>query len=115
MWLKTQQLLKFMKKYTQNTPKSGVQKYVLVSFKFLLSVGLEIAYTYRYCTKLFVSFSNQCQKMPQSTEKKFKETRNLVKFLYVCKISSPTDKRNLNETNTFFLHRISGYFKCIFS
>ena len=40
---------------------------------------------------------------------------NLVQFLYACKFSSPTDKGNLNETNTDFLHQISEYFECIFS
>ena len=31
-----------------------------------------------------------------------KGTINLVQFLYACKVTSPTDKRNKNETNKDF-------------
>ena len=34
----------------------------------------------------------------------FKLKRNLVKFLYACKVTSPTDKRNQNESKKDFLH-----------
>jgi hypothetical protein len=36
-------------------------------------------------------------------------------FLYAFKISSPTDKKNTNESKNVFLHKISQYFVCIFS
>ena len=45
--------------------------------------------------------------------KKSKFFRNLVHFLYACKISSPTDKRNLNENKKDIVHKILEYFVCI--
>ena len=43
-----------------------------------------------------------------------RETINLVQFLYECKVTSPTDKRNTNESKYDFLHKIYKYFVCIF-
>jgi hypothetical protein len=38
------------------------------------------------------------------------ETINLVQNLHACKVTSPTDKVNINESNYEFLHQIYKYF-----
>ena len=43
------------------------------------------------------------------------ETRNLAQFLYACKVTSPIDKRNKNETKKDLLHKVSNNFVCIYS
>ena len=43
------------------------------------------------------------------------ETKNIVQFLYACKISCPKDKSNKRLDQTFFLPKISKCFLSIFA
>ena len=59
-------IIEYYEKILTKYSEIWFKKYVLISFKFLLSVGLIIVHEYRNFTKFCVSLSNPCQKMSRN-------------------------------------------------
>ena len=70
-----------MKKYTQNIFISCVKISFMVPFVFLLSVGLEILQTERYCTNFVKSLSNPYEKMKKKKSAFSSQFQILTLFL----------------------------------